>query len=52
VPRALQGGGNHALVFAASPGLVGREDLGMRRHKAADKLRVFIIHERNFLRAE
>jgi hypothetical protein len=39
-------------MLAASSGLVGREDLSVRAHEAANKLSVFVVDEGNLLAAE
>lgn len=44
--------GYHSLVLTAVAGFFGRQNFGMRRHKAAQKLRVFVIHVGNFFTAE
>lgn len=44
----LQGAGHEFLVFLAGAGAFASEDFGMRRHKPAQELRVFVINIRDF----
>lgn len=50
--RALEGSGDHALVGSAAAGAVAGQNFGVRGHEPAQKLRVFVVHVRDFLLAE
>jgi hypothetical protein len=49
---ALKGLGDHALVLWAGAGAGMVQDFGVRGHKAAQGLRVLIVHGRHFIAAE
>jgi hypothetical protein len=52
VAGALQSKGYHALVLRAGTSLIVGQNLGMRRHKATQSLRVFIVYGAYFVSAE
>lgn len=49
---SLEGQSNHALVLWAATGLFVGHDFGVRGHKAAQGLAVFVVHGGNFVGAE
>ncbi len=49
---ALQSCSHHSLVLWACAGAIMRQNLGMRRHKSADGLSVFVIDNAYFVAAK
>ncbi len=43
---------HHSLVLGAGAGAVVRQNFGVRRHKTAQGLRIFIVHGANFVGAK
>jgi len=52
VTSALECQSHHALVFWASASSVVRQNLGVRGHKAAQGLRVFVVYCADFVSTE
>jgi hypothetical protein len=44
--------GDHTLVLGAGAGAVVRQNFGVGRHKAAQYLRVFVVHRGGFVATE
>ena len=52
MPCSLKRRGHQALVLGAGAGAGVGQDFGVRRHKTAQGLRVFIVHGADFIGAD
>jgi hypothetical protein len=49
MPSPLQGASHEFLVFLTRAGALAAENFGMRRHKPAQELRVFVVYVANLV---